>query len=299
MPLTGVHLLLTYRCIEECDHCFVWSGPDSEGVMSLDQVKNILEQSKEVKTVNMIYVEGGEPFLYYPVMIETLRMAREMGFDIGLVTNTYWATDKKDSEMWLEPISKLGLKDFSISSDPLHYEDLDSERTKNAEGAADQLGIPTSILSIECGDEEKRDRIGKTEIGYGGLMYKGRAVEKLTKDAPKKPWKELIECPYENLEDPGRVHVDPYGYVHACQGLCIGNLFENSLHRIMEDYDYKSHPLIGPLAEGGPVALSEKYKLSPDEEYADACHFCYELRSRLREKFPEILCPKQMYGELD
>ncbi|UCD92657.1 MAG: radical SAM protein, partial [Methanobacteriota archaeon] len=189
MPLTGVHLLLTYRCIEECDHCFVWSGPDSEGVMSLDQVRNILQQSKDTRTVEMIYVEGGEPFLYYPVMIETLKIAKEMGFDIGLLTNTYWATDRKDSVMWLEPVSKLGLKDFSISSDPLHYGDLDSERTKNAEAAARQLGIPTAVMYVECGEEEDRDRIGDAKIGYGGLMYKGRAADKLTEDAPKKHWK--------------------------------------------------------------------------------------------------------------
>ncbi|MFQ5884289.1 MAG: radical SAM protein [Thermoplasmata archaeon] len=299
MPLTGVHLLLTYRCIEECDHCFVWSGPESEGVMSLDQVKNILEQSEEIKTVNIIYVEGGEPFLYYPVMVETLKLAKGMGFDIGLLSNAYWATDRKDSEMWLEPISHLRLKDLSLSADPFHYEDLDSERTHNAASVAEELGIPTSVLSIDCEDQEKKERISEAEVSYAGMMYKGRAAVELAKDAPKKPWKEFVECPYENLEDPGRVHVDPYGFVHACQGLCIGNLFETSLYQIMEDYDYKSHPIIGPLTEGGPVALSEIYGLSPDEEYADACHLCYELRSNLREKFPEILCPKQMYGELD
>ncbi|UCD92082.1 MAG: hypothetical protein JSV43_07595, partial [Methanobacteriota archaeon] len=107
------------------------------------------------------------------------------------------------------------------------------------------------------------------------------------------------ECPYENLKDPGRVHVDTYGYVHVCQGLCIGNLFETPLSQIMEDYDRKSHPIIGPLAEGGPVALAEKYGLSPGTEYADECHFCYELRRKLREKFPKMLCPDQMYGVIE
>ncbi len=27
MKLTGLHLLLTYKCIYECDHCFVWGSP--------------------------------------------------------------------------------------------------------------------------------------------------------------------------------------------------------------------------------------------------------------------------------
>ena len=29
MNLTGLHLLLTYRCNYDCDHCFVWSGPQA------------------------------------------------------------------------------------------------------------------------------------------------------------------------------------------------------------------------------------------------------------------------------
>lgn len=299
MPLNGIHLLLTYRCIEECDHCFVWSGPSSEGVMSLSQVQDILEQAKDLGTVDMIYVEGGEPFLYYPIMVETLRLAKEMGFNIGLVTNGYWATDPKDSEVWLEPISRLGPKDISLSADPFHYEELDSERTFNAASAANRLGIPTQILSIDWGEEEKRDVIGKAEIGYSDVMYKGRAAVKLAEDAPKKSWKEFTECPYENLEDPGRVHIDPYGFVHVCQGLCIGNVFQTPLGEIMGGYDYKSHPIIGPLVNGGPVALSEKCGIPPQGEYADACQFCYELRVKLRKKYPETLCPDQMYGEVE
>jgi MoaA/NifB/PqqE/SkfB family radical SAM enzyme len=267
--------------------------------MSTAQVKNILKEAKKIKTVKMIYVEGGEPFLYYPVMLEALKLAKKMGFDIGLLTNSYWATDRNDSEMWLEPVSRLGLKDFSISADPFHYGDLDAERTKNAAGAAKTLGIPTSIMSIECEDTKKRKDVEKAAVGYSNVMYKGRAAVELTKDAPKRSWKEFMECPYENLKDPGRVHIDHFGFVHVCQGLCIGNAFQTPLSRIIKDYDYKSHPIIGPLVEGGPVALSKRFNVSPQSEYADECHFCYEIRSMLREKYPEILCPDQMYGKFE
>ena len=29
MKLSGLHFLLTYRCVYECDHCFVWGSPAS------------------------------------------------------------------------------------------------------------------------------------------------------------------------------------------------------------------------------------------------------------------------------
>jgi hypothetical protein len=77
----------------------------------------------------------------------------------------------------------------------------------------------------------------------------------------------------------------------------MGNLLETPFSEIVKNYDYKSNPMIGPLAAGGPVELSRRYAFTPDGEYADACHFCYELRSKLREDHPETLCPGQCYGE--
>ncbi|MFQ6004291.1 MAG: hypothetical protein ACE5OQ_02215, partial [Woeseia sp.] len=34
-PLSGLHLLLTYACNYQCDHCFVWGGPWQSGTMTL------------------------------------------------------------------------------------------------------------------------------------------------------------------------------------------------------------------------------------------------------------------------
>ena len=72
MRLTGVHLLLSYACTFECDHCFVWSSPRQEGTMTLDTVRTILEQSKRMGSVEWIYFEGGEPFLYYAALLKSV-----------------------------------------------------------------------------------------------------------------------------------------------------------------------------------------------------------------------------------
>jgi MoaA/NifB/PqqE/SkfB family radical SAM enzyme len=269
------------------------------GVMSLSQVEEILEESKKIGTVDHVYFEGGEPFLYYPILVESLKMAREKGFDVGLLSNAYWATDPEDSKLYLRPISQLGLMSLSLSADPFHYEDLESERTKNAADAAVELGIPVNIMSIDYGDMVKKDKVGEAEVGFGEVMYKGRAAVNLTEDAPKKSWEEFDECPHENLEDPGRVHIDPYGFVHICQGLCIGNMNETPFSDIIENYDFRAHPIIRTLAEGGPVALLEELGISPEVEYADECHLCFDLRNRIRDKYPETLCPPQVYGVED
>jgi hypothetical protein len=70
MKLTGLHLLLTYECNYECDHCFVWSGPRHTGTMTLARIDDVLRQAKQLGTVEWIYFEGGEPFLYHAILLQ-------------------------------------------------------------------------------------------------------------------------------------------------------------------------------------------------------------------------------------
>jgi hypothetical protein len=127
-------------------------------------------------------------------------------------------------------------------------------------------------------------------------MYRGRAAVILAPKAQAQPWETLGECPYEDLRDPGRLHVDPLGYLHICQGIAIGNLFQESLELIIARYNPDTHPITGALLAGGPVELVRRHNLPHRASYADACHLCYESRLALRQHFPEILTPDQMYG---
>jgi MoaA/NifB/PqqE/SkfB family radical SAM enzyme len=86
IELSGVHILLTYTCTYECDHCFVFGGPFQEGTLTLDQIDEILAQAEELHTVEWIYFEGGEPFLYQPVLIKAVETAAGTGFKVGLVS---------------------------------------------------------------------------------------------------------------------------------------------------------------------------------------------------------------------
>jgi len=41
MELSGVHLLLTYECNLECDHCFTWGSPWNRGTMTMDAIRTL------------------------------------------------------------------------------------------------------------------------------------------------------------------------------------------------------------------------------------------------------------------
>jgi hypothetical protein len=262
-------------------------------------LQTLYSEIEKIGTVKKVYFEGGEAFLYYPLMAEGIRIARGMGLDVGIVTNGYWATGIEDAKLWIEPLHKLGIADFSVSNDTFHHSGGSVNPAEPAYAAAMQLGMAAGTIRIEeatvqpgsCDADEK----GAPVIG-GNVRFRGRAAEKLTAGLPTKPWAQLISCPDEDLDDPGRVHVDAMGNVHICQGLSMGNMWETPLSQLVRDYGPQSHPICGPLIRGGPAALAREYRVQHDEEYVDECHFCYTVRKKLADRFPETLAPRLVYG---
>ena len=126
-------------------------------------------------------------------------------------------------------------------------------------------------------------------------MYRGRAAINLIDRTTHQPWEQFSECPHEDLVDPGRVHLDPLGNLHLCQGISIGNMFNTPLSDICASYDPQADPVIGALLDDGPAELVRRFDLPHKDVYADACHLCFEARLQLRDRFPDTLTPDQVY----
>jgi MoaA/NifB/PqqE/SkfB family radical SAM enzyme len=297
MPINEIDFLLTYTCNLECDHCFVFGSPKAKGVMKIADVRKILREAKRYGSIDWIYFEGGEPVLYYPILLWGLREAKKIGFKTGFITNAYWATSLQDALEWLKPISKIGISDAIISSDLFHYGKDEENLSEYASQAARKLRIPVSNISIE---HPKKYAIGKEWKGKpvteGAVLFKGRPAEKLTEDLPRKPWHELNKCLDEDFSNQKRVHIDPFGYVHVCQGIVMGNINQTRLRKLFEDFDPYKHPICEPILSGGPAELGRRYHVYHEEGYVDECHLCYSVRLQLRKMFPNLLAPDQMYG---
>lgn len=213
MP-TGIHLLLTYTCPFECDHCFLYSGPRASGTFTMEQIRRVLREAETLGTIEWIYFEGGEPFLYHPLLVEGARRARSLGFQVGVATNAYFAQTEEDAALWLRPLADLGVADLSVSDDGFHGDDRSAAPPKMALSAARSLGIPCATICIEKPAVDtpavEDDRAGRLRC-----------------------------CPHEDLASRSRVHVDCYGHVHLCQGLSMGNRWKTP--RRAPDYVDECH----------------------------------------------------------
>jgi MoaA/NifB/PqqE/SkfB family radical SAM enzyme len=295
--LSEIHFLLTYSCNFECDHCFLYCGPYAEGTFTIQQVDDILQEGLKIGTVNMIYFEGGEPTLYYPLLLESIKRARKYGYEVGIVSNAYGALAEEDARLWLEPLAQAGLSVLSVSDDQFHFGEKTETPASIAKREGEKLGLtafPICIDPPEILDSSQVEK-GASLIG-GGAKFRGRAADTLTKGLPTRPWKDFQECPYEDLLSPSRVHIDPFGYIHICQGISIGNCWEKPFSRIIKEYHPEQHPICGPLNRSGPAGLIEELGLASQEEYVDECHACFLLRRDLLDTYPDLLAPRQVYG---
>jgi MoaA/NifB/PqqE/SkfB family radical SAM enzyme len=242
----------------------------------------LLEQIAAVGTVEWVFFEGGEPFLYYPILWRGVVHAARLGLRVGLVTNAYWATSLHDALRWLEGLGSVQL--LHVSSDDLHHggDPQALARVEYAVAAAERLDIPVATLRVEPDD----------------ILFRGRAADKLAPGRTRRPAAAFDRCPHEQLDEPTRIHVDPLGFVHVCQGITIGNVFEAPLREIVRRYRPASHPIVGPLLRGGPCELAHALELDVDANdvgYVDACHLCFLARRRGRARGLAHLEPALVY----
>lgn len=296
MRPTELQLLLTYQCTRECEHCFAWGSPHQRGCMTLERIKLILNQAKELDSLESISFTGGEPFLHYPILLSAVRLAARHDLKVSVISNGYWATEEVDCTEWLGPLAGL-VHDLTISCDWYHWEAELKQRVRNVCAVGGDLRVPIKVVSVvypECLGNESVT--GSIPVEESPLTYRGRAAQELAPKAPGLTWLSFTACQNFDLRNPGRLYIDPFGNVMVCQGISIGNVKDTPLVEICDSYAPDYHPIIGPLVEGGPVELVLRYGLDHKSAYADACHACYEAREALRGRFPDSLAPDQMYG---
>lgn len=105
VPLS-VHLDVTYRCNERCEHCYL--EHDGENELTTAEIRNFLQQFAEAG-VFFLTISGGEPLLRRDCF-EIIEYARELGFNIKLKTN---AVLIRESEA--RRLRELGIEQVQVS----------------------------------------------------------------------------------------------------------------------------------------------------------------------------------------
>ncbi len=146
MKLEGLHILLTYQCTSECDHCFVWGSPWQTGTLTLEQIEQILAQAKEAGVTPFILRAASHSYItqfWFRLFVKP----RTWVSQLELFRTHIGRTTVADAEEWLRPFVGR-LADLTVSSDLFHCSEEMGERPQNALVAAKWLNIPTGMIRV-------------------------------------------------------------------------------------------------------------------------------------------------------
>jgi AdoMet-dependent heme synthase len=105
VPLS-VHLDVTYRCNERCEHCYL--DHDDHGEMTTAEIRGLLRQLEQ-SGVFFLTISGGEP-LVRPDCFEIIEVARSLRFNVKLKTNAILIKEEEARK-----IHSLGVEQVQIS----------------------------------------------------------------------------------------------------------------------------------------------------------------------------------------
>jgi len=293
MRLTGVDLLLTFRCPSQCKHCVYKAGPQRAGHMNYENI--------------------------FDTLLFAISTAKQLDIPKrGIITNGYWASTESIAQNTLRKLQQAGLTQITFSVDSFHQEFIPFEDVRRGVEAASQMSfdhiwVDSQFLELETPSNEYDIRTQKLldalteipgiEISTYQVDFEGRAADTLShlvlthSDAPTGK----CQLPYwlgKTLREPKTIEIDYEGNVTLCPGICIGNAKTTPLHHLLGEYEPRDHVIIQRLAEKGPIGLFELVKekgVSVKQKFVDECHLCYEMRKHLRAYYPQLLQPSHCY----
>ena len=179
-------LALTYRCNNNCSHCYN-ARPRSFPEMSLDQWKKVIDKVWDLRIPHVVFT-GGEPTLFEGLP-ELVAYAEELGLITGLNTNGRKLADKT----FLEYLISAGLDHVQITLES--HDQVIHDRMVSAKGAwletvaglknvlDSKLYVMTNTTLLTHNKDSIREtlaflaELGVPTIGLNALIYAGKGKD--------------------------------------------------------------------------------------------------------------------------
>lgn len=317
-------LLITYWCNARCAFCYLHSGPERGGDMSVATALDLWRSLDHLAAAHgktmRIHLAGGEPFRDWPRLAAILRVAREAGLSSPekIETNAFWATDDGLTRARLELLDALGVEKLVVSSDVYHQEFVPLDRVRRCVDIARQVLGQERVrvrwweffndpLDLRRASPAEKQRAYRAALERHHDRLTGRAADRLAMLLPRYPAERFCgdHCLAAVLHS-RHVHIDGYGttFPGVCSGIILGNAREGGVDELWHDLaqNWPQNPVVAAVVAGGGYELMQQartwgYRELPDG-YASKCHLCTHVRQFLVDYgiWPEFLGPAECYA---
>ena len=268
-----------------------------------------------------IHLTGGEPFGRWALLREICRRAKQESLPPAdlVETNAFWAADDRIILERLAELDAAGVGTLAISTDPYHQQFVPIAHVRRLAALAtgawgaqrvrvrwrdwQETGFDTDGLT-----DSQRAELFLNHAQSGRDRMNGRAAMLLARRVAAKPIEafEGRSC-RDALLRGKHVHLAGGGWIvpGTCAGIVVGRADEETsvgaCWRRLEA-DHGRRPVVGVLAEVGPVGLLEEARATgfqPERRYAGKCHLCWSIRRHFagHRRHTDELQPMGVYAE--
>ncbi len=292
---SNIEIVVTSKCNIGCRHCIYDCQPFSMEKLSKPVIKDLIRQAATLNSVRSIVFTGGEAFLEYSSLIESIALCEELGLEASAVTNGYWALTAQTARQKLKELK--GLKTLNVSTDSFHQEFVPADRIRNIIESCSELGIKCVVRISYLNDPVSEIGTIKEQLtGLDGLYtISAIPVAPFGRAAALKETCSIYSydprgIPCCGADDPV---IDANGDVKFCPGglfshpenslLKGGNIYDETLEEIKKSADL--NPIVQTLRLNGPSGLVQLVRnqakkdgipfIAPQiEEMRDLCSLC-------------------------
>jgi len=321
--LSSGGLITNYYCTSKCKHCLYGCSPlwDKKYIKKQTAIDNF----KKIKKLNCnsVHIGGGEPFLNFEELTNTVLAANEENIHIQYIeTNSSWFKNHDNAIQKLNELKNIGINTLLISMSPFHNEHIPFFKVKGVIKACNQTGI--SVMpwiedfynDINSFDDQVTHSLDEYSDKFGGnyiqniplrywIHYGGRVIHYYKHILPLKDIDEIIfsssRC--SELNDTSHFHVDLFN--NYIPGLCSGLAIH--ITDLGSSLSEKKYPIINTLYNRGingffQYALKHFNYKPAEDKFLNKCHLCFDIRKYLvqEKKIQSVeLAPKEYYNQVN
>lgn len=259
-------------------------------------IKHIAERF----SVSSIMTFGGEPLLFADTVCKIHATARDCGITRRqLITNGFFSKDEAIIDKAAQDLYESGVNEVLLSVDAFHQETIPVEPVMQFADALIKYDIPSLRIHPAWIVNKENDNKYNTEtkrllkifankgigISNGNNIFpSGNALKYLAEYYPPPVEIDLSatcgSAPYTSRPDKlDCININPNGVVSACTE--IGNIHNNDILDIIDNYDPYSIPALREVLNGGVSQLLEYAKVQginvDISDCRSACGICRKI----------------------
>ena len=139
----NLDLIVTLGCNASCGHCLFSCSPwKARYRLTKEEMIQACKDAVDAGICSVCF-NGGESFLFLEDLLESIMSAVDLGMDVAVRTNVFWATTDELTKKVIFLLKHAGVRSIGLSYDHYHSEFINVRNVKRVLAATERFNLHT------------------------------------------------------------------------------------------------------------------------------------------------------------